>query len=211
MLLKIQRNELLECLQRHGIPIINLIEKREFKSYNIKFIDEHYHFTVSLSNSVLGGEFSIESDPFTPVSPWDAGYQWAGLVSAFNQWADKIQLELETPDLWAEATKTAQLFAPTAPASDDKFTRTELAEVQGQLRLLQQSFAAAALPEAARQKLIALTQTAAVKAEGFTKKDWQSWFIGALIGHITEAVLNSDQIHDVYKLVKAAFGGLFLY
>ena len=117
---------------------------------------------------------------------------------------------MQTPDLWAEATKTAQLFAPTAEPSDDKFTRTELAEVQGQLRLLQLSFTHAALPEAAKQKLIELTQTAAVKAEGFTKKDWQSWFIGALIGHITEAVLNSDQIHKVYKLVKAAFGGLFL-
>lgn len=114
------------------------------------------------------------------------------------------------PDLWAEAAKTAQLFAPTSTPADDKFTRTELAEVQGQLRLLQLSFTQAALPEAAKQKLIELTQTAAVKAEGFTKKDWQGWFIGSLISSITALAMNPTQANEVYKLVKAAFGGLFL-
>ena len=119
--------------------------------------------------------------------------------------------EIDTPDLWAEATKTAQLFAPTAEPSDDKFTRTELAEVQGQLRLLQLSFTASALPEAAKQKLIKLTETAAVKAEGFTKKDWQGWFIGSIISSITALAMNPTQAQEVYRLVKAAFGGLFLH
>jgi len=114
-------------------------------------------------------------------------------------------------DLWAEATKTAQLFIPTATPSDDKFTRVELAEAQGQLRLLQQSFAASALPETARQKLIELTQTAAVKAEGLTKKDWQNWIIGGFISSITALALNPTQAAEVLKLVKAAFGGLFLH
>ena len=95
--------------------------------------------------------------------------------------------------------------------TDDKFTRTELAEVQSQLRLLQQSFTTAALPEAARQKLIELTQTAAVKAEGLTKKDWQNRLIGGFISAIASCALNPTQAGEVLKLVKAAFGGLFLH
>jgi len=119
--------------------------------------------------------------------------------------------EIDAPDLWAEAAKTAHLFASTATPSDDKFTRAELAEVQGQLRLLQQSFSTAALPEVARQKLIELTQTAAVKAEGLTKKDWQNWIIGGFISAITALALNPTQASEVLKLVKAVFGGLFLH
>lgn len=136
---------------------------------------------------------------------------WGAVLQIFEIWLNVIKEELDTPDLWAEATKTAQLFAGTAEAPDDKFTRTELAEVQGQLRQLQQSFAAATLPEAARQKLIELTETAAVKAEGLTKKDWQNWIIGGFISSITSLALNPTQASEVLKLVKAAFGGLFLH
>jgi len=137
--------------------------------------------------------------------------QWEEIVPLLSEWAANVKNELTLPDLWAEAAKTAQLFAPSATPSDDKFTRAELAEVQGQLRQLQQSFTTAALPEAARQKLIELTQTAAVKAEGLTKKDWQNWIIGGFISAITGLALNPTQAAEVLKLVKSAFGGLFLH
>lgn len=141
----------------------------------------------------------------------DAFIRWVTVVKRLEAWLNRIVKETNTPDLWAEAAKTAQLFALTATPSDDKFTRTELAEVQGQLRLLQQSFTTAALPEAARQKLIELAQTAAVKAEGLTKKDWQNWIIGGFISAITALALNPTQASEVLKLVKAVFGGLFLH
>lgn len=138
-------------------------------------------------------------------------FNWDKLLEDFKRWLKWVKDEIATPDLWAEAAKTAQLFAPTSTPTDDKFTRTELAEVQGQLRLLQQSFTSAALPEAAQQKLIELTQTAAVKAEGLTKKDWQNWIIGGFISAIASCALNPTQAAEVLKLVKAAFGGLFLH
>lgn len=135
---------------------------------------------------------------------------WEEVYGAFTYWLQYLKAEESVPDLWADAEKTARLFAHTTEPTDDKFTRTELAEVQGQLRQLQHSFEAAALPEAARQKLIELTTTAAEKAEGFTKKDWQGWFIGSVIGNITSLALDSAQAHLVYTLIKTAFSGLFL-
>ena len=137
--------------------------------------------------------------------------KWEEVMDCFTVWAERVHNELEAPDLWAEVAKTAQLFAPTTEPTDDKFTRAELAEVQGQLRLLQQSFITAALPEPAWQKLLELTQTAAVKAEGLSKRDWQNWIIGGFISAITSLALNPGQASEVLRLVKAAFGGLFLH
>lgn len=211
MLLKSQRNQFFEILQESNINPAAAIEEQGEEYYRIDVMvdDVDCLFYVSLARA---DSFEISMNPGYDYGSSDfAVEKWEEVMDCFTVWADRVHDELDAPDLWAEAAKSAQLFAPTAEPSDDKFTRTELAEVQGQLRLLQLSFAQAALPEAAKQKLIGLTQTAAVKAEGFTKKDWQSWFIGALIGHVTEAVLNSEQIHEVYKLVKAAFGGLFLH
>lgn len=212
MLLTKQKNELLKIMTDRNISPLHVIKKDDQANlFEIKFIGKPFFFKIKPNESSRIGEFTVESRPGNSAfNAWD-GESWNGVISDFKQWADEIAEEIQTPDLWAEAAKTAQLFAPTAEPSDDKFTRTELAEVHGQLRLLQQSFTASALPEAAKQKLIELTETAAVKAEGLTKKDWQNWIIGGFISSITALALNPTQAGEVLKLVKAAFGGLFLH
>ncbi len=210
MLLKIQRNEILNVLQKHGIPASSVNEEKQEAWYQVdtELDGEQYAFYLQAN----GPYYTLEMNPgVTSVKTSAQALTWPQVMAHLDKWAEILALEAETPDLWAEAAKTAQLFAPTATPSDDKFTRTELAEVQGQLRQLQQSFATAALPEAARQNLIELTQTAAVKAEGLTKKDWQNWIIGGFISGITALALNPAQAADVLRLVKAAFGGLFLH
>lgn len=212
MLLKAQRNELLQILQKHNIPPQLIIEDKQQASYTLKVQEEFYYFKISpMRQSPLGGDFDLDALPKVREAQWGEGNSWTEVEDRFAEWARDISTDLETPDLWAEAAKTAQLFAPTAEPSDDKFTRIELAEVQGQLRLLQLSIIHAALPETAKQKLIQLTETAAVKAEGLTKKDWQNWIIGGLISAIIGLALNPTQAGEVLKLVKAAFGGLFLH
>lgn len=211
MLLRSQRNKFFEILEEVGISPNDAIEKHEEAYYRIDvFVDEvDCLFYVSLGRT---DSFEISMQPGFEYGRNDFIVEkWEEVMDCFYGWADQVYSELSSPDLWAEAAKTAQLFAPTSEPSDDKFTRTELAEVQGQLRLLQLSFTQAALPEAAKQKLIELTQTAAVKAEGLTKKDWQNWIIGGFISAITGLALNPAQAGEVLKLVKAAFGGLFLH
>ncbi|WP_201981798.1 hypothetical protein [Hymenobacter rubidus] len=185
--------------------------------FSIKVNSSSPDITVALNPfanilTKVHGTFSVEMSPGQIASVETSHYrEWEALSDSFDTWLQWVKEEIDTPDLWAEAAKTAQLFAYTAEPSDDKFTRTELAEVQGQLRQLQLSFTQSALPEEAKQKLIELTQTAAVKAEGLTKKDWQNWIIGGFISAITGLLLNPTQAGEVLKLVKAAFGGLFLH
>jgi hypothetical protein len=212
MFLKQQRNSFFEILQANGIPSNIVKEGISNESYIISCSEVPN--TFFRATPFAHGGYWIIARPGIKGRPEKSEHHaedWRGLLSDFRFWGRLLKEELDTPDLWAEAAKTAQLFATTTTPSDDKFTRAELAEVQGQLRQLQQSFTTAALPEAARQKLIELTQTAAVKAEGLTKKDWQNWIIGGFISAITALSLNPTQAADVLKLVKAAFGGLFLH
>jgi hypothetical protein len=210
MLIRKQRNAFYEVLQVHNITPTELEEKREEDSYELKtFIDDEEYFFY-LEKGISAYEVSMRPG-FHGIACETYPTSWEGVVDTFDTWAKNLKNELDTPDLWAEAAKTARLFAAAAEPSDDKFNRTELAEVQGQLRLLQLSFTHAALPEAAKQQLIELTETAAVKAEGLTKKDWQNWIIGGFISAITGLALNPTQAGEVLKLVKSAFGGLFLH
>ncbi len=228
MLHKKQTNDLFSLVVQQGFIANDFIIDQQINDRTSVTLIKHklsnYYFNMRVGKAVTQGnrEISViylsytsdtESVIFNPTKAKNSGFaeNWQLVKDTFSHWLNILKEEQLTPDLWAEAAKTAQLFAPTSTPTDDKFTRTELAEVQGQLRLLQQSFATAALPEAARQKLIELTQTAAVKAEGLTKKDWQNWIIGGFISAIASCALNPIQAAEVLKLVKAAFGGLFLH
>ena len=212
-LLRLQVHQLQKLMVENNFNLLEFTSDNTSTEYSIKHKNTDCYFQIQSHNS---GSYRFVArvcpDLSSPNQPKKIGSfalkNWEETVQVFNRWIPWAKEELEAPDLFAEV---AHLFTTINEPTDDKFTRTELAEVQGQLRLLQQSFTASALPEAAKQKLIELTQTAAVKAEGFTKKDWQGWFIGSLISVITALALNPTQANDVYKLVKAVFGGLFLH
>lgn len=212
MLYKTHRNQLFQLVHEVELDPNYFEEQVSGIHWVLQTRDARFRFVIEQGNS--SAPYMISTVPGigkTIRQTRRSAKSWIEIKENFAKWLDIIREELTAPDLWAEAAKTAQLFAPSATPSDDKFTRAELAEVQGQLRQLQQSFTAAALPEAARQQLIELTQTAAVKAEGLTKKEWQNWIIGGFVSAITGLMLNPTQAAEVLKLVKAAFGGLFLH
>lgn len=214
MLYTPQRNSLFDLVTKSGLSHNLFEEERNADAYILKVVGTKWAYRIIRAPTAVTRPYGIS---FLPG--WKNPFEltvikettWDKVLAYFERWLGIVGGELSAPDLWAEAAKTAQLFTPTAEPADDKFTRTELAEVQGQLRLLQMSFTQAALSEAAKLKLIELTQTAAVKAEGLTKKDWQNWIIGGFISAITSLALNPTQAGEVLKLVKAAFGGLFLH
>lgn len=210
MLIRKQRNALYRILQVHGITPTELEELRDESSYELKASLENEEYFFYLKKGLTVYELSIRPGKHG-ITNEEYPRTWEEVVDIFDTWAKNLKEEISTTDLWAEATKTAQLFAPTAEPSDDKFNRTELAQVQGQLRLLQQSFAASALPEAAKRKLIELTQTTAVAAETHTKRDWLGILVGSFTGAVFSLALNPAQAQEVIKLVRAAFGGLFLH
>ena len=117
---------------------------------------------------------------------------------------------MQAPDLWLEATRAIKLFESATDPAADKFTIAELGALHGQLRMLGQLFENSELLRAHRQELAELTQTAAVKAETFTKKDWQNWVKGAFVTAITSLELDEAQVQELLALVRLAFGGLFL-
>lgn len=226
------QNSLFRAIEEADLNIMAFSRDEEYGGYTISYdsSDKAFYFNIvvnappknrvdifntNFAATVLKLKtplFTVKMSPGGIASVLEQDYfEWDELLLAFREWLTWISEEISIPDLWTEAAKTAQLFAPTSTPTDDKFTRTELAEVQGQLRLLQLSFTQAALSEAAKQKLIELTQTAAVKAEGLSKKDWQNWIIGGFVSAIASLALNPTQAGEVLKLVKAAFGGLFLH
>ena len=76
--------------------------------------------------------------------------------------------------------------------------------------MLKQLFVTSELLRTHQNELAELTQMAAVKAEMFTKQDWQNWMKGAFVSIIVSLELSEEQSQELLALVRLAFGGLFL-
>ena len=177
-------------------------------------LNANFYFEIRESPTRTVGSYEISRKPGWPATPHNSNVSnassWKNLLEYLSEWANAVKNELEIPDLWLETTKAVQLFEPVAELAADKFTISELGALHGQLRMLSQLFENSELLREHQTELAELTQTAAVKAETFTKKDWQNWMKGAFVSIIVSLELSEEQSQELLALVRLAFGGLFL-
>jgi hypothetical protein len=60
---------------------------------------------------------------------------WAVLENTFHSWAEEVQLEVESPDMWEEIRQSSELLdASSGELANTPFTESELAQISKQLR-----------------------------------------------------------------------------
>ena len=215
MLLKSQRNQLFQELLDKELQATDFSESTGDNWYRIRCnLNYNFQFEIRDSPSRKIGSYEIVKKPGGLDNPHHLfsfnANSWNELIGLFSAWSSAVKDELELPDLWLETTKAVQLFKPAAELTAEKFTTAELGALQGQLRMLAQLFETSELLREYQAELAQLAQTAAVKAESFTKKDWQNWIKGAFISAIVSLELSEEQAQELLALVRLAFGGLFL-
>jgi len=215
MLLKSQRNQLYQELLDKGLQATDFSESNGERWYKIRCNPNHdFQFEIRDSPSRTTGSYEIVKKPGGLSNPHHLSAfnanSWNELIGLFISWSLAVKGELDLPDLWLEATKAIQLFESAVDPAASRFTIAELGAVHGQLRALTQLFENSELLRKHQNELAELTQTAAVKAETFTKKDWQNWVKGAFVSVIVSLELSEIQAQELLALVRLAFGGLFL-
>jgi len=224
MLLKAQRNQLFQEILKKGLQPTAFAEtsgggwyrlthegfgtKVQFEVCHV-YSDDATKVTNYKVNRLPGHSAMPDSAFITYPKDWGT-HSSGGVFSQFLDWLSKVKREAEEGDLWLEATKAIQLFETVEEPAADKFTIAELGALHGQLRMLGQLFENSELLQDYQAELAELAQTAAVKAEMFTKKDWQNWVKGAFVSVIVSLELSEEQAQELLALVRLAFGGLFL-
>ena len=218
MLLKTQRNQLFQELLDNELQPSDFNETMGDNWYRLETKASGKNLWFEIKSQPKSSTYTIACLPGRPradmpsstnESDWtnERGY---GAFIDFRSWAAAVKCEVEAPDLWLEITKAVQLFEAADDPAPDKFTISELGALHGQLRMLAQLFENSELLREHQTELAALTQTATVKADIFTKKDWQNWVKGAFVSVIVSLELSEIQAQELLALVRLAFGGLFL-
>ena len=221
MLLKSQRNQLFKNFTIKGLQHIDFIETSGDGWYsinsnvesNIFFRIEQIQSKNKASRYIIrrrpGNYQTADTTHVEEATSWENGGHY-DVLSPFRTWTEIVKRQTEAPDLWLESTKAVQLFESATEPDDEKFTIAELGALHGQLRMLGLLFKDSELLQEYQTELAKLTQLVAVKAETFTKKDWQNWVKGAFVSIMVSLELSEAQAQELLALVRLAFGGLFL-
>ncbi len=211
MLLTSQRNEIFAAIQQAGLDPASFKENFTEKPTGY-FIVPVGGKGVWFRVQQIGSSYKIDGRPgfdgrlnFQYERPY-----WSDVFSYLADWLQAVKNELNIPDLWADLQANARLFAPTSEAPEEVFTPDEARQLRIQLQHIQQQLLTAGLPEAAARQLAQTVREAGEKAERFTKKEWQGWFIGSMISAMTSLAMSPDSVKVVYQILKTTFTGLFL-
>jgi hypothetical protein len=138
-------------------------------------------------------------------------FEWPRILELYKEWCNVIKEETDEPNLWEEVERNANTFSPFERASDEKFDNHEIRELQAQIRLLTTQINQSALPLPAKAALLEIAVSAPEKAERFTKKEWQGWFLGAVVTQITNLALSPEHVASIYQMLKTTFSALLLH
>jgi hypothetical protein len=209
MLIKKERNELFQIIVEGGLSPGAFSELNKSDLYSIlqtntPFIfhiepDREYHklraFPEIGTPRIVGTTI-----PKTTV--------WFEVLEYFRKWITVLKEESDIPDLFADFRTNANLFIGQSSAPDEKFSNLELRELASQLRRIESGLIELRLPAPAQKVLTEVIQEAPDKAVSFTKKEWQSWLIGAVVSQVTNLALSPEHVTAVYQLLKSTFTGL---
>jgi hypothetical protein len=193
-LLKVQKNHIFTAIQRVGLdPTEFAIEDSDTEvRLNHRFSESYFIFGNSLpyvGRSKVGDWAEV---PYT-IHTWDS------LLSAVSSWLREVKEDLETPDLWAELHRQAELFARDSSETNENkgFTPEEQREITARLRELGERLREYSLSEPVMQILNEKLEYGADAASRLGRIDWRNACAGAFIGYVLTAALPPESARSI--------------
>ncbi len=205
---KLKKNQIIEAIQETGL------DPRDF---DLEDGDVEVRIKRKWSKSC----FIIGGDPTRYVGHSVVGdgpdwtfqeYSWQSLIRRISRWLGDVKRDLETPDLWAELQREAELLGANFDdvTGNTPFTPDEQNEIAGRLR----GWAADArrtysLSEAQNRVLKAKLDYLVNAAGRLGRTDWRNAFVGAILGYVLTAALPPDSARDMLFRAIGAMGHFF--
>jgi hypothetical protein len=210
LLQKWQRNKLFEAIRTGEL------DPREFELENsaearVKHKWSRSFFMIRRDASLYYAGRYVVGDGLD--SPYDPS-SWQHLMTRFSRWISEVKDDLDTPDLWAELQREADLLrgASTEARDNAPFTQQEQEEIERRLRELESQVAqTCTLPERDVENLHAKIDYLVEAAGRVGRIDWRNLFIGGIASYLITGIPPEPARYIFHALVKClqVIGHLF--
>lgn len=202
---KWQRNEIFEAVQDAGLSPEEFewdLDADESRLRHRTF-DAYFDFggvAGNYTSRYLAGDGPVEER---------TGLSQYRLTEQVKLWLWAVKLDIDTPDLWAQLQREAELFGALSDQSvaNLPLTPAEQDEIAGQLRELTKYVSGTySLSELQTRLLEEKIDYLVVAASRVGRKDWLLMAAGLMLSYVLEAVLPSEAARDILKTLLASIG-----
>ena len=146
-----------------------------------------------------------------PEWPYEV-YSWQALIPRIERWLGDVKRDLETPDLWAELRRDAELLgaASGGPAENTPFTPDEQEEIAGQLQALRDHVRRTYSLSEPQLRLLDEKLDYLVEAtRRLGRTDWRAVFVGVMCTFVLSAALPPQSAPHILLTLLHGIGHLY--
>jgi hypothetical protein len=140
------------------------------------------------------------------------GFRWDAVMSHVNRWLQLVKRDLDTPDLWAELRREAELLGGGSNnvIANTLFTSEEQKEIAQRLNKLSKDVSnAISLSEAQKHALDEKIDYLIDASCRLGRKDWLNTFIGVTLPFFLAAALAPEAARSIFLMSLRAIGLLY--
>jgi hypothetical protein len=208
MLQKFQRNYIFKAIQEAGL---------DPGQFDLDYSESEVRIKHRLSEShyLIGGrpgDYAVKSLVGDGGERPHQFYNWEPLISHIRLWLQVLKNDLDTPDLWAELQRDAELLGVGFNKVTDNtpFTADEQKEIAARLQELAKSARDTYSLSQEQIRALDAKMDYLITASGrLGRKDWLTVYIGAILSFILGAALPSESVHGLLLTSLRAMGLLY--
>jgi hypothetical protein len=203
LLQKWQKNQIFETIQGAGLDPGEFDFENGDAEGRVKHKWSDSYFIIGGNAGHYVTRYAVGD---TPAWSLDA-YSWTAVIQRLSGWLAEVKRDLETPDLWAELQREAELLGGASNEADENapFSPEEQKEILGRLQELAEYVRRRySLSESEMQILNAKVDYLVVAADHLGRIDWRNVFAGVILGFVlTAAVPPESARYIVLTLLRA--------
>jgi hypothetical protein len=205
---KWQRNSIFEAIEAVGLDPreFDLAGKRA--EVRIKHKRSESYFIIGGNPGHYVGNYVVGDASAWPYKV----YSWQAMIGRLSSWLEEVKRDLETPDLWAELQREAELLGAGSDeiAENTPFTPDEQKEIAGRLQERAEYVRRTYSLSEPQMRLLNAKLDYLVSAAGrLGRIDWRNAFAGAILSFILGATLPPESLRHIFWTLLRAVGHLY--
>lgn len=204
---KWKKNQIFEAIQGVGLDPRGFDLDDGDTEIRIKHRGSESYFIIGGDAGLYHGSYLVgDGVPW----PYEA-YSWQPVMTRISRWLGEVKNDLETPDLWAELQREAELLGNGSNDATENapFTPDEQKEIAGRLREMAENVGRAYSLSVERMGVLNAKIDYLVDAAGrLGRTDWRGVSVGVMLSFFLASAFPPESVSKFLLLFLRAIGHL---
>lgn len=207
-MVKWKRNQIFETIQGTGLDPNDFDLKEGNDELRIKHKWSDSYFIIRGTPAQYTGSYVVGDGP---TWPYDA-YSWEAIIPRVSSWLEEVKRDLETPDLWTDLQREADLLGGASDEANENtpFTPEEQKEIVERLQKLAEYAMSKYSLSGPQIEILHTKIDYLVAAAGrLGRTDWRGVFAGAILGFVLSAAFPPESARQILMALLRAIGHFY--